>query len=221
MSTRADGEGSLRAGIGELAQRVTELSMLVIEAYQTACAGLVTYERDVSISALGAARTCARASQEIHRAAVHVLAAWTPKGPYLGQIVSLQQIAAEYERMGTRVGRIAEASLRLPGSVDHLLVTVRRDAPDLLVMLMRHTYVMLRASLLITARQDHAVAMHVLREYGEVIGLHNELRQLLTATPLSSAQLGSALVLLNAMVEELTLLAESASTIAQACLQAG
>jgi phosphate uptake regulator len=219
MSSNVDSDIALKAGIAELAQRVMELSMLVIEAYQSACAGLVTHDRDVSTAALGAAHSCTRASHEVHRAAVRVLAAWTPKGPHLTQIVALQRIAAEFERMGTRVGRIAEASLRLPSNAERLLALVHRDAPDELLLLVRHTYVMLRASLLITARQDRAVATHVLSEYGEVIALHNQLRQLLATTHAGNPQVASAVLPLHGIVEELALLAESASAIARACLQ--
>jgi phosphate uptake regulator len=195
--------------------------MLVIEAYQSTCAGLVTFDRDVSTSAMNAARGCSRASQGVHRAAVHVLAAWTPKGAALSQIVALQRMAAEFERMGTRVGRIAEASLRLPSSAEHLIAPARPDAPDLLVRLMRHVYVMLRASLLIAARQDKAVAMHVMSEYGEVVRVRDRLRQVVAAAPAATPHLVSAMIPLGGLIEDLAALAESAVIIARGCMQPG
>jgi phosphate uptake regulator len=219
MSSNVDSDLALKAGTAELAQRVMELSMLVIEAYQSACAGLVTHDRDVSTAALSAAHSCARAGQEVHRAAVRVLASWTPKGAHLTQIMALQRLAAEFERMGTRVGRIAEASLRLPSNAERLLAQVHYDAPDELLLLVRHTYIMLRASLLITARQDRAVATHILGEYGEVTTLHNQLRQLLATTHAGNPQVASAVLPLQGIVEELAQLAEGASAIARACLQ--
>jgi hypothetical protein len=170
---------------------------------------------------LRTSRNCLVAAQELHRAAVQVLAAWTPKGPQLGQIVALQRTANEYERMGMLVGRMAEASLRLPTSAEHLLATVRPDTPDLFVLLIRQTYVLLRASLLITARQDRAVALHLLSEYGAVVALHSRLRQLFGGVPQGNPQLATALLPLNSIGEQLALLGESTAAIARACVQSG
>lgn len=217
-SAQVDAEAALRAGIADLGQRVTELSMLVIDAYQSACAAIVTQERDVSTAALGAAHMCAQAGQEVHRAAVQVLAAWTPTGAELTQIVDLQRTAAEYERMGSRVGRLAEASLRVPGSMERLLQQVRADAPDLLLLLIRHTYVLLRAALLVTARQDKGIARHILGEYGDVVALHDQLARLVTASQANRPQLATALLPLQSVIAELGQLAGSASTIARSCL---
>lgn len=193
--------------------------MLVIEAYQSACAGLVANEYDVSAAALSASRGAMIAAQEVHRRAVQVLAAWMPKGPQLGQIVGLQRTATEYERMGTLVGRMAEASMRLPASAERLLAQVRPDTPDLFIQIIRETYVLLRASLLVTARHDRALALHLLNEYGALVTLHTRLRQLFAGTAQAHPQFTAAVQQLTSIAEQLALLAESSAAIARSAVQ--
>ncbi len=161
-----------------LAEEVTELCILAIEVFKNAVAALFESEPDIAHSAMQTAEECTASARHIHHNAVGMLVRWTPIGDNLRRIVDLQRAASEGARISDYGKRLAEHARALGGTAEHELAAVHKQAPDLLVQLIRQVYVALRGCLVLTSTHDRVLAARLIAEDAQLKHLH----QMLTAT---------------------------------------
>jgi phosphate uptake regulator len=167
--------------LASLAEEVTELGILAVDAFKNAAATLFAPDPAVAYAAVQLATQSAATYQAIHRKTISMLARWAPAGDDLRRVVDLQRTALEWARIAEHGQRTAGhgAGFADTGTAEEILHWADAQAADTLVGLVRQVYVLLRGCLLLSATRDRALARRLVVEDAELERLYRQLKDVL------------------------------------------
>jgi len=158
--------------LGRLGDDTAELSLLAEDTFKNAAAALYVPDSGAARGVADAAEDCTRLFYALNQRALSILALATPSSDTMRRVVELQHVAAEFARIGDHCREIAEQALALAGSAEDDLSVLGSDAPNLLIQMLRQTYIEVRACVVATTTRDTAMARRIISEDGELQRLY-------------------------------------------------
>ncbi len=175
-------EGPLEDEIAVLSDETIELGLYAEEIFKNGSAALYPQAIDSAQFAIETGRVCAQIYRSIHQAALAILASHMPAGDQLRRIIELQQIAAEFARIADDGRQIAEHALWLAGTAESELSLISSEGMNLLVQILRQTYVEVRGCVVVTTVHGTVMARRLIAEDAELDRLFLSFKGLLDAT---------------------------------------
>jgi phosphate uptake regulator len=175
-------EGPLEDEIAVLSDETIELGLYAEEIFKNGSAALYPQALDSAQFAIETGRVCTQIYRSIHQAALAILASHMPAGDHLRRIVELQQIASEFARIADDGRQIAEHALWLAGTAETELSLISGEGMNLLVQMLRQTYVEVRGCVVVTTVHGTAMARRLIAEDAELDRLFLSFKGLLDAT---------------------------------------
>jgi hypothetical protein len=159
----ADGE------VLKLAEETTELGIAVEDAYKNAASAL--YSTGIEAARLvesGGDAPDARILAKI----VAVMRHPALSGKHFRRIAELQHVASEFAHIGEHARAIAGHALALRGVVESELSELAADVYELLRVLVRQTYIVIRGSIVVSSSRDPHLAERVLAAAADLDGIY-------------------------------------------------
>jgi phosphate uptake regulator len=161
-------EESLEDDIAVLSDETIELGLYAEEIFKNASAALYPQAAEAAQFAIETERVCLQIYHSIHQSALAILARHMPVGDKLRRIVELQQIAGEFARIADDGRQIAEHALWLAGIAESELSLVGSDGMNLLVSMLRQTYIEVRGCVVVATVRGTAMARRLVSEDAEL-----------------------------------------------------
>ncbi len=192
--------------LGNLAEETTELGILAEEIFKNAAAAVHERDHHAAWSALESQRVCAQTYLGIHQKSLVLLARNGLTGDDMRRVVELQQIAAEFARIGDNGRLIAEQALALGGAAEPELLRAGGDVPALFMQIVRQAYIEVRGSVIASTTRDTALARRLAAEDSELdrlfLSFKSAINQAIAANPRSAFSL-HRLLLIGVYLEDI------------------
>jgi phosphate uptake regulator len=156
--------GRLEDELGSLAEETTELGLFAEDTFKNATAALYEQPTAAAHIVLDTERVSVRVYLSLNQKALAIVGWYRPLGDDLRRVVELQQIAAELARIAEDSRHIAEHALALDGTSEMELSRAHPKAADLLLRMVRQTFVEVRGCIILTTTRDKTLARRLLRE---------------------------------------------------------
>jgi phosphate uptake regulator len=157
-------EESLDDDIAVLSDETIELGLYAEEIFKNASAALYPGAAEAAQFAIETERVCLQIYHGIHQSALAILARHMPIGDKLRRIVELQQIAADFARIAEDGRQIAEHALWLAGTAESELSIFGSTGMQLLVSMLRQTYIEVRGCVVVTTVRSSVMARRLVAE---------------------------------------------------------
>ncbi|HEV7130109.1 MAG TPA: PhoU domain-containing protein [Ktedonobacterales bacterium] len=161
--------------IARLADEVTELAFLAMDAFKYAAEALFGRQPEVARFALDATTSSTGIAWDVHQKAVGILAHWSPTGEALARIVELQRTSAEYAGIAASSRHVAEQAMVLPAGAEQILAYIDQTACRTLTSLVHQVYIALRGCLILMTTSDRGLARRIIAEDAELERLYTAL----------------------------------------------
>ncbi len=142
-----------------LAEETTELGIAVEDAFKNAASAFYTSGMEAAHVVEGGG---AIADAPILAQIVALLGHPALSGEHFRRIGELQQVATAFAQIGKHSRELAGDALALRGAVETELARIAADVYELLRMLVRQAYIVIRGSVIATGARDGTTARHVL-----------------------------------------------------------
>jgi hypothetical protein len=156
-----------------LAEETTELGIAVEDAYKNAASAL--YSTGIEAAhVVDSSKVSPDAP--IHAKIVVILRHPALSGDHFRRIAELQHVASGFAQIGEHARGIAGHALSLRGAVEVELAPVAADVYELLRLLVRQTYIVIRGSIVVASSRDAEIAQRVLAASAQLDRLYLDFR---------------------------------------------
>jgi phosphate uptake regulator len=199
-------EESLEDDIAVLSDETIELGLYAEEIFKNASAALYPGAAEAAQFAIETERVCLQIYHSIHQSALAILARHMPMGDKLRRIVELQQIAADFARIAEDGRQIAEHALWLSGTAESELSIFGSNGMQLLVSMLRQTYIEVRGCVVVTTVRSSLMARRLVAEDAQLdqyfLSFKGLLDAIISAYPRNVARL-QRLLLVGVCLEDI------------------
>jgi len=157
-----------------LAEETTELGIAVEDAYKNAASAL--YSTGIEAAHVVDSSKMSPDAPILAKIVI-ILRHPALSGEHFRRIAELQHVASGFAQIGEHARGIAGHALSLHGAVETELTPVASDVYELLRVLVRQTYIVIRGSIVVASSRDAEIAQRVLAASAELDRLYLDFRR--------------------------------------------